>query len=102
MRIDYTTLVPTPPEQSKAGRAGQAGNAATGAAGTTIKPAAGDQASFSIDKTQVNSLADQVLAQPDIRQAKVQSLQQAINNDEYSIPASQIAEAFVSEFGGAA
>ena len=40
-------------------------------------------------------------AVPEIREAKVQSLQQAIGNGEYSVPASLVADALVSEHGGA-
>lgn len=96
MRIDLTNLAPQPPEQSKPGRAGQTDTSAS--ASSTL---AQDKASFSSDQAQVQTLTAQVLAQPDVREAKVQSLQQAISNDEYSIPASQIADALVSEFGGA-
>jgi flagellar biosynthesis anti-sigma factor FlgM len=60
-----------------------------------------DQTRFSFDQTRVQSLEAHVLAQPEIREAKVRSLQQAIGNGEYSVPASQVADALVSELGGA-
>jgi flagellar biosynthesis anti-sigma factor FlgM len=60
-----------------------------------------DQARFSFDQTRVQSLEAHVLAQPEIREAKVQSLQQAIGKGEYSVPASLVADALVSEHGGA-
>lgn len=59
-----------------------------------------DQARFSFDQARVQSLEAQVLAQPEIREAKVQSLRQAIGNGEYSVSAGQIADAMVSEFSG--
>ena len=58
-----------------------------------------DQTRFSFDQTRVQSLEAQVLAQPEIRQAKVQSLQQAIGNGEYSVSAGQIADAMASDLG---
>ena len=71
-------------------------------AGTGATSTAGvDQTRFSFDQARVQSLESQVLAQPEIRQAKVQSLQQAIGNGEYSVPAGQIAQALVSELAGA-
>jgi flagellar biosynthesis anti-sigma factor FlgM len=96
MRVDFATFGTEPPEKSNTGRAGQ-----TEAAGTGANSASGvDQTRFSFDQTRVQSLAAQVLAQPEIREAKVQTLQQAIGNGDYSVPASQIADALVSELGG--
>jgi flagellar biosynthesis anti-sigma factor FlgM len=97
MRVDLTSFGVEPPEKGTTGRAGQTGAAGTGA----TNPAGVDQTSFSFDQTRVQSLESQVLAQPEIRQAKVQSLQQAIGNGEYSVPAGQIAHALVSELAGA-
>lgn len=96
MRIDLTTLAPEPSEQGKPGRAGQSDNAASAASIGSGQ----DRTSFSSDPTRVQTLAAQVLAEPDIREAKVQSLQQAISNGEYSIPASRVADALASEYGG--
>ena len=95
MKVDLTSFGVEPPERGTTGRTGQ-----TGAAGTGARSAAGvDQTRFSFDQTRVQSLAVQVLAQPEIREAKVQALQQAIGNGEYSVPPSQIADALVSEYG---
>jgi flagellar biosynthesis anti-sigma factor FlgM len=103
MRVDFTTSGLEPPEKSTTGRAGHADHAGTAAgAGTGASSISGvDQTSFSFDQTRVQSLEAHVLAQPEIREAKVQSLQQAIGNGEYSVPASQVADALVSELGGA-
>lgn len=105
MRVDFNTFGVEPPEQGKTGRAGQqAGNAGTGASnasGSASGSTSGlDQTSFSSDYTRVQSLAAQVLAQPEMRAAKVQSLQQTIGNGSYSVPPSQIADAMVSELTG--
>jgi flagellar biosynthesis anti-sigma factor FlgM len=56
-----------------------------------------DQTGFSLDPSQLQSLETQVLAQPEIRRAKVRSLQRAIGNGEYSVPADRVADALVSE-----
>jgi flagellar biosynthesis anti-sigma factor FlgM len=97
MRVDLTSFGVEPPEKGTTGRAGQTGAAGTGTTNTTGV----DQTRFSFDQTRVQSLETEVLAQPEIRQAKVQSLQQAIGNGEYSVPAGQIANAMVSELAGA-
>jgi flagellar biosynthesis anti-sigma factor FlgM len=96
MRIDLTTSGVEPPEQSKMSRAAQSGAAGTGANSTSGV----DETHFSSDQTRLQSLEAQVLAQPEIRQAKVEALQEAIGNGEYSVPASQVADAMVSEWGG--
>jgi flagellar biosynthesis anti-sigma factor FlgM len=109
MRVDFTTFGVEPPEKGKTGRAGQAAgsgnneNEAGSASGSAASSgtAGADQARFSFDQARVQSLQAQVLAQPEIREAKVQSLQQAIGKGEYSVPASQVADALVSELGGA-
>ncbi|MGD0414182.1 MAG: flagellar biosynthesis anti-sigma factor FlgM [Terriglobales bacterium] len=97
MRVDLTSFGVEPPEKGTTGRAGQTGAAETGA----TSAAGVDQTRFSFDQTRVQSLEAQVLAQPEIRQAKVQSLQQAIGNGEYSVLPGQIANAMVSELAGA-
>jgi len=99
MRIDFTTFGVQPPDQGKAGRAGPPiGDSGSGPS----NPASGvDQTRFSLDPTRVQSLQAQVLAQPEIRAAKVQSLQQAIGNGEYSVSASHVADALIGELGGA-
>jgi len=97
MRVDFTTFGLEPPEKGTTGRAGQAGAAGAGASSTPGM----DQARFSFDQARVQSLQAQVLAQPEIREAKVQALQQAIGNGNYSVSAGQVADALVSELGGA-
>jgi flagellar biosynthesis anti-sigma factor FlgM len=107
MRIDLTTFGVEPSDQGKTGRAGQAAGSVkdtTGSASTTtenISTAGVDQTSFSFDPARVQSLQARVLAQPEIREAKVRSLQQAIDKGDYSVPASQVASALVSELAGA-
>jgi len=97
MRVDFTTFGLEPPEGGKTGRAGQTEAAETGASSTSGL----DQTRFSFDQTRVQALEAQVLAQPEIREDKVKSLQKAIGNGEYSVLASQVADALVSELGAA-
>jgi len=110
MRVDFTSRGVEPPENGKTGRGGQTG--ASGTAGSTASSnlsssssssALGlDQTRLSFDHIRVQSLEAQVLAQPEIRQAKVQSLQQAIASGEYSVSAGQIAAAMASDLGAGA
>lgn len=99
MRVDYTTFGTEPPDNSKPGRAGQTEAAGTAVSSSSDSNTPGvDQANFSSAQTQVQTLQAQVLAQPEVREAKVQSLQQAIGNGNYSVSPGQIADALVSEF----
>ena len=96
MKVDFPRFGLEPPDNGKTGRVGQTEAGGTGASST----AGLDQAHFSFAQTQVQSLKTQVLAQPEIREAKVQALQQAIGNGEYSVPASKLADALISELSG--
>ena len=115
MRVDFTPLGVEPPDNTKTGRAGQKEASGTGASNSsastsrsisesTFESTSGgisgsDQARFSYDQTRVQSLKTQVLAQPDIRETRVQSLQQAIGSGEYSVPPSDVADSLVNELG---
>jgi len=106
MRVDFTNFGVEPPDKSKTSRTETAADSGSGASSATSSTVAGsatglDQTRFSFDQTRVQSLQSQVLAQPEIREAKVKSLRQAIDNGEYSIPASRVAEALASELSGA-
>ncbi|MFI5102187.1 MAG: flagellar biosynthesis anti-sigma factor FlgM [Terriglobales bacterium] len=103
MRVDFTTFGLEPPEKGKTGRAGQAGASGTAASSTSSTSGSSsgvDQTRFSFDQLRVQSLEAQVLTQPEIRQAKVQPLQQAIGNGEYSVSASQVADAMAKDLAG--
>ena len=109
MKVDFTNLGVDPPDKSSTSRAEKAGNtgndgarSATNNSTPTSSAAAGrDQTSFSFDQARVQSLQAQALAQPEIREAKVKTLQQSIDKGEYSVPASHVADALISEFSGA-
>jgi len=108
MKVDFTNFGVDPPDKSSTSRAEKAGNTGNGGASSAANStsssgaAAGlDQTSFSFDQARVQSLQAQALAQPEIREAKVKTLQQSIDKGEYSVPASHVADALISEFGGA-
>jgi flagellar biosynthesis anti-sigma factor FlgM len=105
MRIDFTNFGVEPPDKGKVNRAGQPVESGSSPDATTTNSssAAGqDQARFSFDPTRVQSLQAQVLAQPEIREAKVRPLQQAIDKGEYSVSASHVADALISELASRA
>jgi len=104
MRVDFTSFGVEPPDNSQTNRARPAGNSGNGATSSTASgsTAGVDQTRFSFDPARVQSLQAQVLAQPEIRDARVRALQQAIGNGEYSVPPSHVAAALVNELGGGA
>jgi flagellar biosynthesis anti-sigma factor FlgM len=97
MRVDLTTFGVEPPENSKTGRAGHTGGAGIATGSAAASTSVLDETRFSFDQTRVQSLGAQVLAQPEIRGAKVEALQEAIGKGEYSVPPSQVADALVSD-----
>lgn len=102
MRVDLTKFGLQPPDSGKASRTGQTGasgstNAATSTSGST---SGHDQTRFSFGQARVEALKAQVLAQPEIRAAKVGPLEQAIRRGEYTLPAGQIADALIREAAG--
>ncbi len=103
MRVDLTSRGVEPPENGKTGRGGQTGASGTSGSSASSNSSSGtlglDQTRLSFDHIRVQSLEAQVLAQPEVRQAKVQSLQQAIGNGEYSVSAGQVAAAMASDLG---
>jgi len=95
MRVDLRTHGPEPPDKSKPGRASQ-----------TPPPSAHesdaarvDQARFSFDQKRVQTLEAQAMAQPEVREQRVEALRQAIGKGEYAVSDSQVADAMIAEFG---
>jgi flagellar biosynthesis anti-sigma factor FlgM len=102
MRVDLTTFGVEPPDSGKPSRAGQTGASAST---NTVASASGstsghDQTRFSFDRARVEALKAQVLAQPEIRAAKVRPLEQAIRQGEYALSAGRIADAMIREATG--
>lgn len=101
MKVDFNRVRPEPPEQSQTARSGQPAGQTEVAASRTNSTAGSDQAQFSFDQARVQSLQAQVLAHPEVREAKVRLLQQAISKGEYAVPASQVAEAMIRDHSAA-
>jgi flagellar biosynthesis anti-sigma factor FlgM len=100
MKVDFTILELEPLGKSTTGSACQSGTTGISAGRESDRPSGSistfDSTRFSLDPSQLQSLEAQVLAQPEIRRAKVRSLQRAIGNGEYSVPVDQVADALVS------
>ena len=58
-----------------------------------------DRTTLSFDTVAVSSLASKALETTPIRQDKVDSLRQAINNGQYKIEPDKIADAMLQEYG---
>ena len=94
MRVDLQTHGPEAPEKSKPSRAAKA------AAAKAERSVTADEASFSYDHVRLHSLAGQVMAQPEVRGQKVETLRQAVGKGEYAVSDSQIADAIVADLCG--
>jgi flagellar biosynthesis anti-sigma factor FlgM len=73
---------------------------------TRATPSLGEQANetiahdhtrFSFDHTRVRALANQVLAQPEVRQQRVDLLRQSLGKGEYAVSDNQIADAIIAD-----
>ena len=96
MRVDLLAYGPEPPDNSKTSRAGQSPPMpaqTSGVAGT-------DQTRFSFDQARVQSLEAEVMAQPEIREQKVGSLQKLLVTGRYTVSDAQVAQAMVDELAG--
>jgi flagellar biosynthesis anti-sigma factor FlgM len=56
-----------------------------------------DQTHISFDQTRLRSLASQALAQPEVRQQRVDLLRQSLGKGEYSVSDTQIADAIIAD-----
>jgi anti-sigma28 factor (negative regulator of flagellin synthesis) len=59
-----------------------------------------DQTRFSFDQARVQSLEAEVMAQPEIREQKVGSLQKLLVTGRYKVSDAQVAHAMVAELAG--
>ena len=59
-----------------------------------------DNARFSFDQKRLQSLEAQAMAQPEVREQKVEVLRQAIGKGEYAVSDVQIADAMIAELCG--
>ena len=97
MKVDLTRVGLEPPDHGNTVRPGQA-EKTTGGVSSTAGP---DQARFQFDQVRVHALRAQVLEQPEIREAKVRTLQESIGKGEYAVPASHVAAALLSDVSAA-
>jgi len=104
MRVEFTNFGLEPPDKSKPGRAAQAGTAASppvaGENGSDQTSAGVDSTRFSFDQARVAWLETQAMAAPEMRQEKVAALQQAVDNGDYTVDPSKVADAIAAELGG--
>jgi len=96
MRVDLLAYGPEPPDNSKTNRAGQSPPTPAQTGGT----AGTDQTRFSFDQARVQSLEAEVMAQPEIREQKVGSLQKLLVTGRYTVSDAQVAQAMVDELAG--
>jgi len=93
MRVDLRTYGLGPPDEKKTERAG----AARAQDQHSGESAALDRTRFSFDQARVRELETQVMAQPAVRQEKVELLRQALGKGEYAVNEGQIADAMIAD-----
>jgi flagellar biosynthesis anti-sigma factor FlgM len=93
MRVDLKTYGTESPDNGKTDRA----RAAPASNEHGSKTTAPDQTSFSFGQTRVRSLATEALAQPEIRQQRVELLRQSLGKGEYSVSDNQVADAIIAD-----
>ena len=91
MRVDLGTHGTQPADKSTTERARSTPASAERGSDTL------DKASFSFDHTRVKALESQVLAQPEVRQQRVESLRQSLGKGEYAVADGQVAEALFAD-----
>jgi len=93
MRVDLRTSGTEPADSGKTDRAHP--TPATGEHGN--QTFALDLTHFSFDQARVRALEGQVLAQPEVRQQRVELLRQSLGKGEYAISDGQVAEAMLAD-----
>jgi negative regulator of flagellin synthesis FlgM len=101
MRVDFGPANLQPPERNNTSRTGQAGASTSQTEDSSNTTASGDLAQFSFNQARIHSLASHALASPEIRQAKVSALAQAIASGTYRLDPAKIADAITAEYNGA-
>lgn len=100
MRVDFGPTNLEPPERNNTSRTAQTGVAANQAENSSATVTSADRAHFSFDQARVHSLVSQAMSAPEIRQAKISALAQAIASGRYSVDAAKVADAITAEFNG--
>jgi flagellar biosynthesis anti-sigma factor FlgM len=91
MRVDLYTGKLAGAEGSKAERSARRETSATGEASRQ------DTATITFDQLKVQGLEASVMAQPDMRDAKVLSIRQTIGKGEYAVTGDRLADAILNE-----
>jgi flagellar biosynthesis anti-sigma factor FlgM len=93
---------PVPPESQPTDRTAATGSstqaAGTQAARPTPSQESGDQANLSSDALQLSNLSSTLANVPDVRQARVTQVTQAMHNGDYSVSNQQIAQSMLRDF----
>ena len=93
MRVDQTNRGSESVETSKPERARLTPSPVERGSETAVP----DQTNFSFSQSRVQALATQVLAQPEVRQQRVDLLRQSLGKGEYSVSDRQIADAIIAD-----
>jgi len=93
MRVDLRTPGTEAAESGKTERARP--TPTTGEGGNSTS--APDQTHFSFDQTRVRALESQVMAQPEVRQQRVELLRQSLGKGEYAVSGGQVADAMLAD-----
>jgi negative regulator of flagellin synthesis FlgM len=91
MRIDLTNAAASQMAELNPNQVNGANVAASGAGNSE------DRTSFSSDTLSLSSLLSTAMSSPEIRDDKVASLQQAVNNGTYSLNPNEIAGSMIDE-----
>jgi flagellar biosynthesis anti-sigma factor FlgM len=93
MRVDSTNFGTGPVDGGKSERARPA-PAASEHVNEAVKSS---DTHFSFSQTRVRALTQEVLAQPEVRQVRVDLLRQSLGKGEYSVSDTQIADAIIAD-----
>ncbi len=93
MRVDLKTSGTEAADSRKTDRARP--TPATGGHGN--ETSAVDQTHFSFDHTRVRALESEVMAQPEVRQQRVELLRQSLGKGEYVVSDGQVADAMLAD-----
>ena len=101
MRVEFTNLGLEPPDKTKPGRTGKPASTATSPAASETSEATSssqvDRTRLSFDQAKVAALEAKVMAAPEMRQEKVEPLQQAVANGSYPVDTHKVADAMAAE-----
>jgi len=93
MRVDLRTPGTEAAESGKTERARP--TPTTGEGGNSTS--APDQTHFSFDQARIRALQSEALAQPEVRQQRVELLRQSLGKGEYVVTEDQVADAMLAD-----